>query len=234
MAPLKKIVAFFEKNIWGAFWRFSAQKRALHDSKHLNTLDSLKNKNPQSPGIAIAEFFISFTPKILTKIIEMNTGGGAGNVRGILSELQTNVARKKNDLALLDGKIKESQISLNQLIQPKLQKLTEEKEEKERQITELESLLVSKEKCRLEIMDEHSSALHRLKSMGESLEAMEEKIQDKKVEGVENSRYLFFTIFLPKLGKHVIFWLILILLNEFYKETSNCIMKILNLMFVKY
>ena len=121
----------------------------------------------------------------------MNTGGGAGNVRGILSELQTNVARKKNDLALLDSKIKESQISLNQLIQPKLQKLIEEKEEKERQLTELESLLVSKEKCRLEIMDEHSSALHRLKSMGESLEAMEEKIQDKKVEGVENSRYIF-------------------------------------------
>ena len=68
------------------------------------------------------------------------------------------------------------------MIQPKLQKLAEEKEEKERQITELESLLVSKEKCRLELMDEHASALHSLKSMGESLEAMEEKIQDMKVE----------------------------------------------------
>jgi len=119
----------------------------------------------------------------------MNTSGGAGNVRGILSELQTNVARKKNDIAALDNKIQERQTSLNQLIQPKLQKLAEEKEEKERQITELESLLVSKEKCRLELMDEHASALHSLKSMGESLEAMEEKIQDKKVEGIENSRF---------------------------------------------
>ena len=141
----------------------------------------------------------------------MNTSGGAGNVRGILSELQTNVARKKNDIASLDNKIQERQISLNQLIQPKLQKLAEEKEEKERQITELESLLVSKEKCRLELMDEHASALHSLKSMGESLAAMEEKIQDMKVEvksigesleemeekiqdmeveGIENSRYI--------------------------------------------
>merc|ERR1719242_1059232 len=65
----------------------------------------------------------------------------------------------------------------------------QEKAEKERQVTELESLLVSKEKCRLELMDEHSSALHSLKSMGELLDAMEEKIQDKKVEGNENSRF---------------------------------------------
>merc|ERR1719479_373876 len=65
----------------------------------------------------------------------------------------------------------------------------QEKAEKERQVTELESLLVSKEKCRLELMDEHSSALHSLKSMGELLDAMEEKIQDKKVEGIENSRF---------------------------------------------
>ena len=131
----------------------------------------------------------------------MNTSGGAGNVRGILSELQTNVARKKNDIAALDNKIQERQISLNQLIQPKLQKLAEEKEEKERQITELESLLVSKEKCRLELMDEHASALHSLKSMEitlsvvESIEAMVEKIQDKKVEGIENSRYIHLHIF---------------------------------------
>ena len=138
---------------------------------------------------------------LITKIIEMNTRGGAGNVRGILSELQTNVARKKNDLASLENKIQERQICLNQLIQPKLQKLAEEKEEKERQVTELESLLVSKENCRLELMDEHSSTLHSLKSMGESLEAMDEKIQDKKVEGIENSRYLvlFFYIFPPKI-----------------------------------
>ena len=107
----------------------------------------------------------------------MNTSGRAENVHGILRELQMNVARKKNELASLEDKIKECQISLNQLIQPKLQKLVEEKEEKERQFTELESLLVSKEKCRLELMDEHASALHSLKSMGESLEAMEEKIQ---------------------------------------------------------
>merc|ERR1711953_1092631 len=115
----------------------------------------------------------------------MNTG----NVRGILSELQANVAKKKNDLASLENKIQECQISLNQLIEPKLQKLMQEKAEKERQVTELESLLVSKEKCRLELMDEHASALQSLKSMGESLEAMEEKIQDKKVEGIENSRF---------------------------------------------
>jgi len=132
---------------------------------------------------------LNFILVLITKVIKMNTSGGAGNVRGILSELQTNVARKKNDIAALDNKIQERQTSLNQLIQPKLQKLAEEKEEKERQITELESLLVSKEKCRLELMDEHASALHSLKSMGESLEAMEEKIQDKKVEGIENSRF---------------------------------------------
>jgi len=59
----------------------------------------------------------------------MNTNGEAENVSGILSELQTNVARKKNDIAALDNKIQERQISLNQLIQPKLQKLAEEKEE---------------------------------------------------------------------------------------------------------
>ena len=122
----------------------------------------------------------------------MNTG----NVRGILSELQANVAKKKNDLASLENKIQECQISLNQLIEPKLQKLMQEKAEKERQVTELESLLVSKEKCRLELMDEHASALHSLKSMGESLEAMEEKIQDKKVEGIENSRYIHLHIFI--------------------------------------
>jgi len=132
---------------------------------------------------------LDFILVLITKVIKMNTSGGAGNVRGILSELQTNVARKKNDIASLENKIQERQTSLNQLIQPKLQKLAEEKEEKERQITELESLLVSKEKCRLELMDEHASALHSLKSMGESLEAMEEKIQDKKVEGIENSRF---------------------------------------------
>ena len=126
----------------------------------------------------------------------MNTG----NVRGILSELQANVAKKKNDLASLENKIQECQISLNQLIEPKLQKLMEEKVEKERQVTELESLLVSKEKCRLKLMDEHSSALHSLKSMGELLDAMEEKIQDKKVEGIENSRYgfAFFLFFVIK------------------------------------
>ena len=38
MAPLTEIVAFFEKKIQGAFWRFSGQKRALSDSKHLATL----------------------------------------------------------------------------------------------------------------------------------------------------------------------------------------------------
>ena len=82
----------------------------------------------------------------------------------------------------------------------------------ERQITELESRLASIKK-RLELMDEHAfaSALHSSKSMGESLAAMEEKIQDMKVEvksigeyleemeekiqdmeveGIENSRYI--------------------------------------------
>ena len=82
----------------------------------------------------------------------------------------------------------------------------------ERQITELESRLASIKK-RLELMDEHAfaSALHSSKSMrnsleameekiqdmklevksiGESLEAMEDKIQDMKVEGIENIRYI--------------------------------------------
>ena len=148
----------------------------------------------------------------------MNTSGGAENVHGILRELQMNLARKKNDLASLEDKIKECQISLNQLIQPKLQKLVEEKEDKERQFTELESLLVSKEKCRLEIMDAHSSALHRLKSMGKSLETLEEKILDNKLEGVENSRFFFFFISpsFSKSGKNVIFLkLILFFLTGF-------------------
>ena len=38
VAPLTKIVAFFEEKNWGAFWRFSARKRALPDSEHLDTL----------------------------------------------------------------------------------------------------------------------------------------------------------------------------------------------------
>ena len=29
--PLTRIVALFEKKIWGAFWRFSARKRAVSD-----------------------------------------------------------------------------------------------------------------------------------------------------------------------------------------------------------
>ena len=107
----------------------------------------------------------------------MNTSGGAGNVRGILSELQTNVARKKNDIAALDNKIQERQISLNQLIQPKLQKLAEEKEEMERQLIE-------------EMEEKIQDMKVEVKSIGESLEAMEDKIQDMKVEGIENIRYI--------------------------------------------
>ena len=34
VAPLTEIVAFFEKKIWGAFWRSSGQKRALPRLKH--------------------------------------------------------------------------------------------------------------------------------------------------------------------------------------------------------
>ena len=45
MAPLTQIVAFFEKKIWGAFWRFSGQKRALPDSKHLATLPVCKESS---------------------------------------------------------------------------------------------------------------------------------------------------------------------------------------------
>ena len=41
VAPLTKIVALFGKKIWGAFWRLLAQKMALPDSKHLNTLPVL-------------------------------------------------------------------------------------------------------------------------------------------------------------------------------------------------
>ena len=92
----------------------------------------------------------------------------------------------------MENKIQECQISLNQLIEPKIQKLVEEKVQKERQVTELESLLVSKEKSRLELMNEQS--------MGELIDTMEDKIQDKKVEGIENSRHVppFFFIFPPK------------------------------------
>ena len=42
VAPLTEIVALFEKKIWGAFWRFSGQKRALPDSKHLATLGHME------------------------------------------------------------------------------------------------------------------------------------------------------------------------------------------------
>ena len=38
VALLTEIVSFFEKKIWGAFWRFLGQKWALPDSKHLATL----------------------------------------------------------------------------------------------------------------------------------------------------------------------------------------------------
>jgi len=38
VAPLTKIVALFEKKIWGAFWRFFARKRALPYSEPLKTL----------------------------------------------------------------------------------------------------------------------------------------------------------------------------------------------------
>ena len=41
VAPLTKIVALFEKIMWGAFWRFSAPKRALPDSEVLLTLTAL-------------------------------------------------------------------------------------------------------------------------------------------------------------------------------------------------
>ena len=67
----------------------------------------------------------------------------------------------------------------NQLIQTKLelQKLSEEKEEMERQLTE--------------VMEEKIQDMKvEVKSIGESLEAMEDKIQDMKVEGIENIRYI--------------------------------------------
>merc|ERR1712110_265482 len=65
----------------------------------------------------------------------------------------------------------------NQLIQTKLelQKLSEEKEEMERQLTEVMEEKIQDMKVEVE-------------SIGESLEAMEEKIQDMKVEGIENIR----------------------------------------------
>ena len=67
----------------------------------------------------------------------------------------------------------------NQLIQTKLelQKLAEEKEEMERQLTE--------------VMEEKIQDMKvEVKSIGEYLEAMEDKIQDMKVEGIENIRYI--------------------------------------------
>merc|ERR1712076_80806 len=66
----------------------------------------------------------------------------------------------------------------NQLIQTKLelQKLAEEKEEMERQLTE--------------VMEEKIQDMKvEVKSIGEYLEAMEDKIQDMKVEGIENIRF---------------------------------------------
>ena len=44
VALLTEIVSFFEKKIWGAFWRFLGQKWALPDSKHLATLSMFRNK----------------------------------------------------------------------------------------------------------------------------------------------------------------------------------------------
>ena len=64
----------------------------------------------------------------------------------------------------------------NQLIQTK-QKLAEEKEEMERQLTEAMEEKIQDMKV-------------EVKSIGESLEAMEDKIQDMKVEGIENIRYI--------------------------------------------
>ena len=45
VAPLTEIVTFFEKKIWGTFWRFSGQKRALPDSKHLANLNLFSKKS---------------------------------------------------------------------------------------------------------------------------------------------------------------------------------------------
>ena len=111
--------------------------------------------------------------------------------------IQTKLQKLAEEKEEMERQITESEslLASNQLIQTKLQKLAEEKEEEERQISELESCLASRKK-RLELIDEHASALHSLKSMEitlsvvESIEAMVEKIQDKKVEGIENIRYI--------------------------------------------
>ena len=111
--------------------------------------------------------------------------------------IQTKLQKLAEEKEEMERQITESEslLASNQLIQTKLQKLAEEKEEEERQISELESRLASRKK-RLELIDEHASALHSLKSMEitlsvvESIEAMLEKIQDKKVEGIENIRYI--------------------------------------------
>ena len=68
-------------------------------------------------------------------------------------------------------------------------------------------------------------ALHSIKSMGESIDTMEEKIQDKKVEGIENSRHVppFFFIFPPKTSPVYcdIFLHILIFISRFWIEKSR-------------
>ena len=45
VALLTKIVALFEKKIWGAFWRFFARKRALSESDLLETLQESQTQN---------------------------------------------------------------------------------------------------------------------------------------------------------------------------------------------
>ena len=66
----------------------------------------------------------------------MNTG----NVRGILSELQANVAKKKNDLASLENKIQECQIFLDSMeigYQELIEKVHSSFEEKEKILEDL-------------------------------------------------------------------------------------------------
>ena len=62
VAPLTEIVAFFEKKIWGAFWRFPDQKRALPDSKHLATLFISEKLMPKLLIFHSADFSIFLKP----------------------------------------------------------------------------------------------------------------------------------------------------------------------------
>lgn len=113
----------------------------------------------------------------------------SGDVRSAISELQMNLARKKSDLKILENKVKESQKTLNQIVEPKLRQTIEENEGLNRQVSELESLAKSKENHLSKVMEEHSISLSKLNAIDKQLGDMNTRIQDMKIERLKSHRY---------------------------------------------